>query len=37
MFNLNGHTIAFSPQTRKLELHTKLIVPFEITAEEKLF
>ena len=26
-FHLNGNTIGFHPQTQKLELHTKQIVP----------
>ena len=35
-FHLNGNTIRFYPQTQKLELHTKYIVPCESTqsAEE---
>ena len=33
-FQLNGNTIGFHPQTQKLELHTKYIVPCESTAEE---
>ena len=36
-FHLNGNTIGFHPQTQKLELHTKQIVPCESTAEEILF
>ena len=36
-FYLNGHTIGFHPQTQKLELHTKGIVPCESTAEEVSF
>ena len=32
-FHLNGNTIGFHPQTQKLELHTKQIVPCESTAE----
>ena len=36
-FHLNGHTIGFHPQTQKLELHTKEIVPREGTAEEVSF
>ena len=28
-FHLNGNTIGFHPQTQKLELHTKQIVPCE--------
>ena len=36
-FHLNGDTIGFHPQTQKLELHTKYIVPFESTAEEVSF
>ena len=31
---MNGNTIGFHPQTQKLELHTKYIVPCESTAEE---
>ena len=31
---MNGNTTAFHPQTQKLELHTKQIVPCENTAEE---
>ena len=35
---MNGNTIGFHPQTKKLELHTKLIiVPCESTAEEVSF
>ena len=33
-FLLNGHTIGFHPQTRKLKLHTKQIIPGESPAEE---
>ena len=36
-FHLNGNTIGFYPQTQKLELHTKYIVPCERTAEEVSF
>ena len=36
-FYLNGSTIGFHPQTQKLELHTKYIVPCESTAEEASF
>ena len=36
-FHLNGHTIGFHPQTQKLEVHTKQIVPCENTAEEVSF
>ena len=36
-FRLNGNTIGFHPQTQKLELHTKEIVPGENTAEEVSF
>ena len=36
-FDLNGHTIGFGPQTQKLELHTKCIVPYESTVEEVSF
>ena len=36
-FHLNGDTIGFHPQTQKLELHTKYIVPCESTAEEVSF
>ena len=35
--NLNGHTIEFRPKNKKLELHTKKIVPCESTAEEVSF
>ena len=35
--NLNGNTTGFRPQTQKLELHTKLIVSCESTAEEVSF
>ena len=35
-FHLNCHTIGFHPQSQKLELHTKYIVPCESTAEEVL-
>ena len=31
---MNGNTIGFRPQTQKLELHTRSIVPCESTAEE---
>ena len=31
---MNGHTMGFQPQTKKLELHTKQIVPCESTTEE---
>ena len=31
---MNGDTIGFLPQTQKIELHTKQIVPCESTAEE---
>ena len=34
---MNGNTRAFHPETRKLELHTKQIVPCENTAEEVSF
>ena len=33
-FHLNGNTIGFHPQTQKLQLHTKYIVPCENAAEE---
>ena len=33
---MNGNTIAFHPETQKLELQTKQIVPCENTAEEVL-
>ena len=36
-FHFNGHTVGFHPQTQKLELHTKQIVPCKITAEEVSF
>ena len=36
-FHVNGNTIGFHPQTQKLELHTKYIVPCESTAEEVSF
>ena len=36
-FHLNGNTIGFHRQIQKLELHTKLIVPCEQTAEEVSF
>ena len=36
-FHLNGNTIGFHPQTQKLELRTKQIVPCESTAEEVSF
>ena len=36
-FRLNGNTIGFRPQTQKLELRTKYIVPCESTAEEVSF
>ena len=36
-FHLNGNTIGFHPQTPKLELHTKYILPCESTAEEVSF
>ena len=36
-FHLNGNTIGFDPQTQKLELHTKYVVPCESTAEEVSF
>ena len=36
-FHLNGNTLGFHQQTRKLELHTKLIVPCEGTVEEVSF
>ena len=36
-FHLNGNTIGFHPQTQKLELHTKYIVPCESTTEEVSF
>ena len=32
-FHLNGNTIGSHPQTQKLELYTKQIVPRESTAE----
>ena len=35
--HLNGHAMGFHPQTRKLEPHTKQIVPCESTAEEDSF
>ena len=35
--HLNGNTVGFHPQTQKLELHTKQIVPCESTAEEVSF
>jgi len=31
--HLNGNTVGFRPQTQKLEIHTKEIVPCESTAE----
>ena len=34
---LNGNSIGFHPQSRKLELHTKQIVPCERTAKEVSF
>ena len=34
---MNGNTIVFHPQTQKLELRTKQIVPCESTAEEVSF
>ena len=34
-FYLNGHIIGFHPQTQKIELHIKKIVPRERTAEKK--
>ena len=34
---LNGHTLGFHPQSQKLELHTKYIVPRESTAEDVSF
>ena len=40
-FDLNGYTIVstlgFHPQTQKLELHTKQMVPCESTSEEVSF
>ena len=36
-FHLNGHTVGFHPQTQKLELNTKQIVPCESMAEEVSF
>ena len=36
-FHLNGNNIGFHPQTQKLEIHTKYIVPCESTAEEVSF
>ena len=36
-FHFNGNTIGFHRQIQKLELHTKLIVPCEQTAEEVSF
>ena len=36
-FHLNGNTIGVHPQTQKLELPTKQIVPCESTAEEVSF
>ena len=36
-FLLNGHTIGFHPQTGKLKLHTKQIIPCESPAEEVSF
>ena len=36
-FHLDGNTIGLHPQTQKLELQTKKIVPCESTAEEVLF
>ena len=35
--DLNGNTIGFRPQTQKLKLHTKLILPRESTTEEVSF
>ena len=35
--HLNGHTIGFHPQTKKLELRTKQIAPCESNAEEVSF
>ena len=34
---LNGNSIGFHPQSRKLELHTKPLVPCERTAKEVSF
>ena len=34
---MNGKTTGFHPQTQKLELHTKQIVPCENAAEEVSF
>ena len=36
-FYLNGNTIGFHPQTQKLEMHNRSIVPCESTAEEVSF
>ena len=33
-FHLNSHTVVFHPQTKKLELHSKQVVPCESTVEE---
>ena len=33
-FHLNGNTIGFRPRNKKLELHTKYMIPCESTAEE---
>ena len=33
---INGHTIEFHPQTQKLAVHFKYIVPCESSAEEDL-
>ena len=34
---MNGNTLEFHPETQKLELHTKQIVPCENAAEEVSF
>ena len=34
---MNGNTLEFHPETQKLELHTKQILPYEKTAEEVSF
>ena len=36
-FHLNGNTVGFYPQTRKLELHFKCIESCESAAEEVSF
>ena len=34
---MNGNTLEFHPETQKLKLHTKQILPCEKTAEEVSF